>query len=122
ERLLRLPGHAGGDGPWRCLLEPRCVDEPDVMATQRCRPFAAIAREAGHLGDERRTPAGEPVEQRRLSDVGTTDNDDCRDRRHWAPQAVAPAGTRRSRRQLNATRRASSVSTYMRPLATTGAI
>ena len=121
---LALRAHARGDGAGRGFLEARRVDEPQRVAADLGLALAPVAREARHVRDQRRTSCGQPVEERRLADVGPPDNGNGW--RHLGSGAIADR--RRSpsanwaRLQLRAMSCALSVSTNMRPPATTGAM
>src|SRR5690606_2283975 len=52
------------------------VDHGEVQPQQVRIAEAAVARDAGLVVDQRELLADEPVEQRRLADVGTADDDD----------------------------------------------
>ncbi len=54
-------------------IEPAGVDDAEVRTVPVALAVATVARHAGHVLDQRRAPADEPVEQRRLADVGAPD-------------------------------------------------
>jgi hypothetical protein len=81
DRVERLAVDAGADHLVRGLgIEPAGIDDaqhgPEVIALA----VAAIARQARRVVDQRGPPADEPVEQRRLADVGPADDGHERDR------------------------------------------
>ena len=76
DRRLALGAHAGGDAARRRLLQPRRVDQRHLVAGELRLALAAVARQARHVRDERGVLGREPVEERRLADVGPADNGD----------------------------------------------
>ena len=68
----RLRAHRLED-PLGRRVEAAGVDDAEARAVPLALAVAAIARHAGHVLDERGPPADQPVEQRRLADVGAAD-------------------------------------------------
>ena len=78
-RLPRLLGHRRHDSGLGLRLEASRVD--DEIRTPRAATVAvmAVAREPRIVENDRVTRASEAIEQRRLTDVGATDENDDRD-------------------------------------------
>ena len=60
----------------RRLLEPCRIDERHLVAGNLRLALAAVARQARHVGHERGALGRQPVEERRLADVGPADDGD----------------------------------------------
>ena len=56
-------------------LEAGGIDGRECEVAQLHRGLAAVAGDAGRIVDDRQRPAGQAIEQRRLADVGTADDD-----------------------------------------------
>ena len=76
DRRLALGAHARGDAARRRFLQPGRVDERDLVAGDLRLALATVARQARHVGDERGALGREPVEERRLADIGPADDGD----------------------------------------------
>ena len=74
QRLLGLRAHASGQGRRFGLLESGRVDDREAEVAEARLAFAAVARHAGLVVDQRELLADEPVEQRRLADVRPADD------------------------------------------------
>jgi hypothetical protein len=106
-RRLGLAAHARLEAAAFRILEARGVEDPEAQRAELSPPLPPVARQARRVVDERKAPAGEPVEQRRLADIGPADDGDGE-----GPLAGRAARRIRSRhRQRSATRSASSVTT-----------
>jgi hypothetical protein len=76
--LLRLPRHLVQDAGRRLGLEAAGVDD-EVLAIAEARAAeVAIAREARKIGDERVARLRQPIEERRLAYIGSSNQRDCR--------------------------------------------
>ena len=138
KRRFALLAHALGDRAALGVLEAGRVDDGHGIAGKVGFALAPVARQPRHVGHESRAPSRQPVEQRRLADIGSADDGDNGWSGHWKwPGAASVSGAYRafaaqddrSRRptarlsgtQLRAMSLALSVRTYIRPWATTGA-
>jgi len=62
-----------------CLrLEAAGVDDQEGPLAEPAIAVMAVTREAGLVGDQRVARLGQPVEQRRLADVGPAHQSQCR--------------------------------------------
>ena len=78
KRRFRLRAHAAGERGRIALLQSRRVDNGEDEIAEMRLALAAIAGDAGLIVDKRELAADEPVEQRRLADVGAADDGDLR--------------------------------------------
>ena len=76
QRRLGLRAHAAGQRGRVALLQARGVDNGEVEVAEARLALAPVARDAGLVVDQRELAADEPVEQRRLADVGPADDGD----------------------------------------------
>ena len=76
KRRLGLRAHAAGKRGGVALLQPRRVDDGEGEVAERRLALAPVAGHAGLVVDQRELAADEPVEQRRLADVGAADDGD----------------------------------------------
>ena len=76
-RFALLCACASAIEPRRASSRPAVSTSVTVWPDKLRLALAPVAREARHVGDERRARASQPVEQRRLADVGPAD--DCDD-------------------------------------------
>ena len=74
--LARLLGHLLDDAGRRLGLEAAGVDDDELVVADAAVAVVAVAREAGEVGDDRVARLRQPVEQRRLADVGAADEGD----------------------------------------------
>ncbi len=65
-RLIRLSGAA--------FVEARGIDHREGEIAEARLPFAAVARHARPVVDQRKPLADQPVEQRRLADIRPPDD------------------------------------------------
>ena len=98
---LGLRAHAAGERLGVLVLPPGGVDDGEVHASQDRIAHAAVARHPGLVVDQRQLLADQPVEQRRLADVGPADDDDFGFRRglHERPQVAGRAALGKPRRR-----------------------
>ena len=75
-RLARLLGHFGDDATGFVGLEAAGVDDDELAAVQLCIAVVPVAREPGEIGDDGIAALRDSVEQRRLADVGPSDERD----------------------------------------------
>ena len=76
DRGLGLRPHAAGEAFGRGLLEPGGIDHGEIEVAEPALAFAAVARHARPVVDQRHAPADQPVEQGRLADIGAADDGD----------------------------------------------
>ena len=86
----------------RRILEAGGVDDVEIEIVEPGRMHAPVARDARRVVDQRQLAAGEPVEKRRLADVGPADDGDLEAHRRVTTRrpnrgSVRPAGLARSR-------------------------
>ena len=74
--LFRLFRHPGRDAAGFGVLQPGCVGQNDVVGAKADACLLAVARQAGHVIDERQPLASEPVEYGRFADIGPADDGD----------------------------------------------
>jgi hypothetical protein len=79
DRLARLLRHLVQDAVLRDRLEPAGVHHQERPVADAAARVVAVAREPGVVGNERRAGPGQPIEERRLADVGTADDDEGRE-------------------------------------------
>ena len=77
DRRLGLRPHAGGERALGTLVEAGGIDHGEVEVAEPACAFAAVARHAGRIVDQRELLADQPVEQRRFADIGPADNGDA---------------------------------------------
>ena len=87
-RGLGLLPHPAGQRLRVLVLEARGVDHPELEPEQLRLAFAAVARDARPVVDQRQALADEPVEQGRFADVGPADDGDG-GKRHGADARLA---------------------------------
>ena len=87
QRRFALLAHALGNRAALGLLEAGRVDDGHGIAGEIGFAVASVARQPRHIRDERGTAARQPVEQRRLADVGAADDGDDRGSGHWRGRA-----------------------------------
>ncbi len=75
QRDLGLRAHPPRQAGGVVILPPGGIDRLEGQAQHACLAKAAVARDAGLVIDQRDALADEPVEQRRLADIGAADND-----------------------------------------------
>ena len=73
---LGLGAHAAGERILVRLFQPGGVDHLEAQMTQRRVALAAVARDAWPVVDQGQLLADQPVEQRRLADIGPADEGD----------------------------------------------
>ena len=71
--LLRLPRHRVQDAGRGLGLEAAGVDDEIRLVAEARAAVVAVASQAGKVGDQRVARPGQPVEERRLADVGPAD-------------------------------------------------
>ena len=76
ERGLGLGAHAPGERLAVAFFEPGGVDDGEGEIAEPRLALAPVARHAGLIVDQRQLLADQPVEQRRLADVGPADDRD----------------------------------------------
>ena len=89
DRDLRLAPHPRFQRLVCHILESGRVDQAKVDVPDASHCFLAIARNAGLIVDDCDLPARKPVEQRRFTDIRTTD--DGHRQRHGETPEVAPS-------------------------------
>ena len=72
--VLRLGAHAPFQRGARALLQPGRVDDGEAQIGELPLTLATVAGDAGPVVDQRQLLAGEPVEERRLADIGAADD------------------------------------------------
>ena len=93
QRARRLRHHAAGESFRRRFLEPRRVDGAEPEGADPRPAFAPVPGHAGRARDKRGAPADQPVEQRRLADVGAADNGDSEGHRRPQRSAIRSASS-----------------------------
>ncbi len=73
---LSLRAHATGEALGRRFLKSRGIDHGEIKIAEPGLAFAAVARHARAVVDQRHAPADQPVEQSRLADIGAADDGD----------------------------------------------
>ena len=71
---IGLPPHARGQAVVHHLLEPGRVDDAEIEIGEPRLPFAPVARHPRRVVDQGEPLPDQPVEQRRLADIGPTDD------------------------------------------------
>ena len=93
DRRFGLRPHAAGEAVGRRFVEAGRIDGGEAEVAEMGLAFAAVAGDAGEIVDQRQTPADQPVEERRLADIGAPDDGDaewlCR---HRAVPVTSPSG------------------------------
>jgi hypothetical protein len=74
DRGLGLLLHPRRQRSLGALVEPRSVDDGEIEIVELGLAFAAVPRHARLVVDQRELLADQPIEQRRLSDIGPADN------------------------------------------------
>ena len=87
-RGLGLLLHPRGQRALGALVEAGGIDDGEVEIVEPGLPFAAVAGDAGLVIDQRELLPDQPVEQRRLSDIGPADNGN----REGHIKSVRPSG------------------------------
>ena len=86
ERPLGLRLHAPGERGRRRLFEPGGVDHAEFEIGDAGLALAAVAGQPGRVVDQRQPAADQPVEQRRLADIGAAEDGDRKAHREALPQ------------------------------------
>ena len=76
DRHIGLFAHPARQGGSVGILESGGIDSGEDQVVQVRLALAAVAGDAGRIVDDRQLAADQPVEQRRLADIGTPDNGD----------------------------------------------
>ena len=74
DRGLGLLLHARGQRALGALVEARSVDDREFEIAEPRLAFAPVARDAGHVIDQRELPPDQPVEQGRFADIRPADD------------------------------------------------
>ena len=74
ERARGLRPHAADQRVGRRLLEAGRVDQPEAQIGDAALALAPVAGHPRQVVDQRQLPADQPVEQRRLADIGAPDD------------------------------------------------
>ena len=77
-RRFRLHAHALRQNAFVILLKTRRVDNREAQIGQFAFALATVARHPRPVIDQREFFADEPIEQRRLADIRSADNGDCK--------------------------------------------
>ena len=83
DRLLGLRRHLAHDAFGIQRLEAAGVDDDVVAGAAAAFAVMTVAGQPGKVGDDRRTRPRQPIEQRRLADIGTSDQRDDRLHDSW---------------------------------------
>ena len=73
DRTLGLLTHQRFDGGAGTFDHTTGIDQNAGYGAHTTKPVLAVARDAGHVGDDGITRAGQRIEQRRLTDVRPSD-------------------------------------------------
>jgi hypothetical protein len=70
KRDLGLTAHPGGQTVFLAVIvDAGGIDDDEFEIGKRPRRFAAVARDAGHVVDERKTAPGKTIKERGFSDI-----------------------------------------------------
>ena len=72
------------------FFEPGGIDHGEIEIAEPALAFAPVTRDAWAVVDQRDAPADQPVEQRRLADIGAADDGDGE--AHGQRSGPRPAG------------------------------
>src|SRR4029077_8626507 len=94
DRGFGLLSHAAAQALGRGLFEGGGIDDAESEIAEMRLALAPIARDPGKVIHQCETPPDEAIEQRRLADVGPSDNGDgeAHDRRPYAVHAAMSSG------------------------------